>query len=497
MKKRQMYNSLSSLFKQLVVVVIGLILPRLIIRHYGSEANGLVVSITNFLSLITFAELGIGSVVKTALYKPLAEKNDVELSKIIVSASRFYHLIACVLIVYTLFLALFLSSFAPSPYDQTATAILVIAISINLLSKYMLGIIPRLLLTADRVVFIPSCFNIVQLIVNCIISVILILHGCSLVTVKLTSAVVLCIRPIILRIIVNRRYHLDYSVTYTEEPIQQKWNGVAQHVAAIVRDKTDVVVLTFFSSYSFVSVYFVYSFVSTAIEGIVDSLNSGLMSLLGHEYVKKDNRKNLLNLFSSIETYVHWLCSILFSCTLVLVNNFVILYTCHISDINYIYPLFGFLLVWAKFLQSIRLPYNYMVFAAGHYKQTQKSSMIEASINLIVSILLVMKYQLIGVAIGTILAMSYRTLYLVWYLEKHIIYRKVQYFIAHLFLDVLVIISVCFFYLFLKKFCVPSANWLIWVVISCVVFCFSFLLSSLVHFLFFRKDFLSIRSIFQ
>ena len=64
----------------------------------------------------------------------------------------------------------------------------------------------------------------------------------------------------------------------------------------------------------------------------------------------------------------------------------------------------------------LRLPYNAMVFAAGHYKQTQLSAIIEAVINIVVSVVLVSKWGLVGVAIGTFAAMTYRTLYLVLYL---------------------------------------------------------------------------------
>lgn len=58
---------------------------------------------------------------------------------------------------------------------------------------------------------------------------------------------------------------------------------------------------------------------------------------------------------------------------------------------------------------SIRLPYNTMVLAAGHYKETQLSAIIEAVLNIGISVIFVFRFGLYGVAIGTLVAMVYRT----------------------------------------------------------------------------------------
>ena len=79
-------NTISSLGYQLVNIICNFILPRLILGAYGSVVNGLVNSITQFLQVIGFLELGVGSVVQSALYKPLAEKNYESVSKVVASA---------------------------------------------------------------------------------------------------------------------------------------------------------------------------------------------------------------------------------------------------------------------------------------------------------------------------------------------------------------------------------------------------------------------------
>jgi len=73
-KKLLAFNTVSSLAYELTVIICGFILPRLILGSFGSEVNGLVNSINQFLAIIAFLELGVGSVVQSSLYKPLSQK---------------------------------------------------------------------------------------------------------------------------------------------------------------------------------------------------------------------------------------------------------------------------------------------------------------------------------------------------------------------------------------------------------------------------------------
>ena len=84
--KKAIKNIISSLLQQLTVIICGLILPRAIIGTYGSNVNGLISSITQFLSYITLLEAGIGTVIKSVLYKPIANKDKNQIEKILKSA---------------------------------------------------------------------------------------------------------------------------------------------------------------------------------------------------------------------------------------------------------------------------------------------------------------------------------------------------------------------------------------------------------------------------
>ena len=59
------YNTTTSLLLQLISIVSGFIVPRLILGTYGSNVNGLVNSVTQFLGVITLLDLGVGAVVQS------------------------------------------------------------------------------------------------------------------------------------------------------------------------------------------------------------------------------------------------------------------------------------------------------------------------------------------------------------------------------------------------------------------------------------------------
>lgn len=100
-------------------------------------------------------------------------------------------------------------------------------------------------------------------------------------------------------------------------------------------------------------------------------------------------------------------------------------------------PLFAILIVLAHTMHCYRLPYHIMVKAAGRYKETQKCYYVAALLNLVVSILAVKKWGLIGVAIGTLIAMIYQTIWMVIYNSKYLINETGKRFIKQMLINLL------------------------------------------------------------
>ena len=76
--------------------MLGFIVPRLMIKGYGSDVNGLVNTVTQIFTYMALLEAGIGQAARNALYKPFANKNQEEISTIASSAQHYYRRITVI-----------------------------------------------------------------------------------------------------------------------------------------------------------------------------------------------------------------------------------------------------------------------------------------------------------------------------------------------------------------------------------------------------------------
>ena len=482
-RKSIILNSLAGIVCQLTNIVCGFLLPAAILKAYGSAQYGLTNSINNFLGLITLCELGIGTVVQSSLYKPLAENDIYKVSCVMKSARRFFKIVASILFVYVVALC-GIYPFLIKEFDAPYIIFMIVALSINSFSTYYFGICSSLFLYASKKSFIPLGLQAIGAVISTTLALILIRAGFSLLFLKYATAMLLLFRPAVMYLYVKRNYSIDWNVTYTEEPIKQKWNGVAQHIASVVVDRTDVVVLTLFSNLQAVSIYGVYAMVVSNIRGIIESALSGIQAEMGDLYSR--NKIGELNgLFGKIEWIVHTIIIFLYTVTGIMITSFVAIYTRDVNDANYYVPLFSILIVIAYGGFSIQTIYKTIVKAAGQYKETQLASIVEAAINVVTSIVLVTRFGLPGVAVGTIMAMMFRLIYHVIYIHNNIIFRKYRYFFKQLFVDlctvgIIVIIS--------KFVTINDANYLTWCCSAVIVCALSAIVILLLNLIFYPKS---------
>ena len=97
---------ISGMVLQFFTLVSGFILPKIILTCFGSEVNGLVSSLNQFLSYITLVEGGITGVIIANLYKPIVEQDNNKISSVLVTADRFYKKIGALFIGYSVVLSI-------------------------------------------------------------------------------------------------------------------------------------------------------------------------------------------------------------------------------------------------------------------------------------------------------------------------------------------------------------------------------------------------------
>ena len=209
MKKKFALNTFTAFLLQVITIICNFILPRLYLQFYNSDTNGLIQSLSQFLGFISLCELGVGQVIQTSLYKPLAERNNLMISSVVSSGKRFFRQIAYVLSVYTAILVVFFPYLASVQFDRSYIATLILAMSLNYFAQYFFGIIDSLLLNADQRNYINSIAQIGTTILNTTLCIILIISGSSIQLVKLVSSSVLVMKPVLVHIYVKRNYEID------------------------------------------------------------------------------------------------------------------------------------------------------------------------------------------------------------------------------------------------------------------------------------------------
>lgn len=486
MKKKMILNTGASLLAQLVAVICGFVLPRLILEEFGSEINGLTQSIKQFLGVITFLDLGVGQVVRSALYRPLKNRDSGMLSAVMASGQSFYRRLACLLAVYTVALTLVYPLITAGEYDWIYTATLILAMGVSSFAQYYFGIVNEQLVHADQRGYVLFGLQILSNLLNLLICVVLIRLGASIQLVKLGASVVYLIRPFALHLYVRRRYAIDRKCRPEGEPIAQKWNGIAQHVSAVVLDGTDVIVLTFFSTLANVSVYSVYYMVITSLQQLYQSATAGIQSAVGALWAEDDPAAQN-RMFERTEPTLHFVTVFLFACAGLLIVPFVGVYTDGLKDADYIQPLFAGLLVLAYAIRCLRTPYNIWILAAGHYKQTQGCHIIAAAVNLILSVIAVWRWGLVGVAVGTLIAMIYQTGWMAWYNVRHLLRRPAGTVVKQFAVDALtagMIVAAC------RWFTLTQVSYLGWLWLAVKTGCVALAITIGMAFVFYRNIFL-------
>ena len=425
--KNAILNIAFSLILQIVSFARGLILPRVIIPAYGSDANGLISSITQFLAYISLLEAGVGSIFRTSLYKPLAKGDMDGISGIINEQKRFYRKIGIIFVFYVIALCAFYPLIAKTDVSQPYIVSLILILSVSTFTEYFVSLPYSSLLSADQKIRICYIVSIVYTITNILVSLFWIGLKADIRLIYLSMCVIGLLRPMFYTFYVKRHYKLNEKIQPDKAALNQRWNGMVHHFAYYIHTNTDTAILTVFVGTAMVSVYNVYGAIILGIEKIITSVSSGIAAGLGNLLESKDNEQidKTVNQFEFIQG---GLTTVLYTTTALLLIPFMRIYTSGMTDIEYIQPVFGYVLILAEAIYCFQCVYSTVSTTANKFKETQPGAILECVVNLIISLALVLmaKMGILGVAVGTVIGMLTRYIFEVIFLSKNVLYRPVS-----------------------------------------------------------------------
>lgn len=482
-------NIVFSIIMQISLIISGIIIPRLIIGTFGSEINGLVSSITQCLNFISFLEGGLTGVVMASLYKPLLKNDQNRIGAILNTTNSFYKKISIIFIVYSSILAIVYSCIYSNQYSFLYLSTLVLSISFGIYIQYCFSFALKTFLNADKKGYIVYITQSIIIMLNLILTVFVLTLYPNIHVIKVLESILFVIQPIAFNRFVKKHYDINYDMKKDNNLLKNRWSGFAINMSAYVHGNTDIVVLTIFSSFSIISVYTVYYMVVAALKKIVISVSSAMQSTIGRIYIS--NNKSDMNIkFGCYEYITFTLVFFLFTVALIMITPFVLIYTNDINDVNYNQPLFGYFLVISELIYLIREPYATVAYSANKFKELSKIAYFEAFLNIILSVFLVKKIGLIGVSVGTCIAMFVRTTWQILYTNRLLKRKNLV-----CFKKLLIFIMTGIIGIVLCSFIPLNNDCLLgWVISAFIVSSIMIVLLMIVSFLFYKNEFTFIKN---
>lgn len=489
--KTFMYNTISTGILQIITMIAGFIVPRIMLIYYGSEVNGLVSSITQFISYFNLVEAGLASAAIYALYKPISEKNYKGINEIISAAKNFYFKSGYIFIGLVIGLSIIYPFFVESELvSNIEIAFLVLVLGINGVLEFFTLAKYRVLLSADQKVYIISIATTIHIVINTIIVIILSMLNINIVLLRALATISIFIRTIILTIYCRKKYKfLNYSEKPNEAALNKRWDALFLQILGVVHTGTPIILITIIiRDLKIVSIYTIFNMVIAGINGVLSIFINGLYASFG-EIIAKNEIKTLQKAYSEFEFIYYILLSIVYSITFLMFMPFIKVYTFGISDINYNLPILGFLFVLNGLLYNIKTPQGMLVISAGLYKETKKQTIIQGILAIVLGAILAKYIGIYGVIIGSIISNLYRDVDLVMFIPKNVTKLDYRITIKRIFR---IFLSVFISTFLLKYIEFKSENLIEWMLLAFIVSVLVTMLSLILNFIFDKKEFLNV-----
>ena len=414
-------NILYGTLGQIIVLAISVITPLLVLENFGSEVNGLLRSTEQIFTYLSLLEAGIGYASLQALYKPVAEDDKNEVSAIMAATKIYYDRTG---FLYTIAIVLFAVVYPiivtnSLPYFLVVGIVLLGGLGGRLNYFYQAKYI--LLMQAEGYSFVTQRINIIINILINISKIVLLLSGCGILAVQASYFLMQVVRTVFYLFYVRKNYQdINFNIKPDFDAVSQKDAVFVHQISYMIFSSTDILLLTFLTQdLKIVSVYSIYIMIVNTLWTMVQSVAGGFDFRLGQIFAI--DKEQYCKLFHTFEILHLTLIFAVMSALYVVFLPFMSLYTRNVTDINYLNSWYPILFVLGPILNQGRNAENSSITFAGHFEQTKKYSIIETSINLLVSVGGIMLLGLPGALIGTISASIYRTVNVIWYCYNHII----------------------------------------------------------------------------
>lgn len=415
------WNSFSSAVLQIVTMITGMITPRVMLTVYGSDINGLITSIGQFISYFSLVEAGLAAATIYALYAPLANDDHDKINSIVTASKQFYIQSGFIFVALTAGLAALYPVFVKSDIlSRPEICILVLILGISGAMEFFTLAKYRAILTADQKTYIIALTSSLIIILNTLIILISAKLKLNVIIMRALVLMTVFLRSLILSLYVKKKYkYIRFNATPDKTALNKRWDALYQQLLGSAQNGAPVVLITFLSTLKQVSIYSIYSMVLSGLNGILGIFMSGLAASFG-EIIAKKEQTTLQKTYSDFEYAYYMLITIVYTVCFITIMPFIKIYTASVTDANYNLAIYGFLFTLNGLLYNIKTPQGMIVISAGLYKETRWRSTTQALLIVIPGIVLTHFFGVAGMMAALCLSNIYRTIDLLFFIPKYV-----------------------------------------------------------------------------
>ena len=416
-------NMIIGISCRLLILAMGVLLPRLVMLSFGSEANGLLNTVVQIFTYVALLEAGIGNATLNALYAPVAKEDRQETARIMASARRLYRKTTGIYMFCVVALSVILPFIIESEISKPTIAIVTFLQGVAGAAGYYITAVYKQLLAADGKYYYSENSQLLTHVISTAGKIVLIQLGADIIGLQILNFAVSCIGITYLHFVVRKQYPwLDMKNAPKDFVLKERSAFVVHEMAGTVFSCTDLIVVSSFCGLAASSVYTVYNLVYSSLQTLLSTVVSGTTYLVGQAYHKGE--EFFCKMYDVYDRLYICLVFSVMTVACALTESFIKLYTAGVTDAVYVDKYLPFLFALVAILSSCRMTASRAVSVAGHAKRTQGRAIIEAVINLVVSIVCVNLIGIYGVLVGTIVALLYRTTDLIIYANLKILKRS-------------------------------------------------------------------------
>lgn len=411
-KRNSIFNIIGSLGANFTAMIFNFLTQAVLIRTLGVEYSGINGLFTNILTMLSIAELGIGSTIIYKLYKPIAEED----KETIKSWMKFYKICYRFIALIVTIIGLFLIPFVPNIIGEVTIRESIIMLYLICLLDTVLSYLmtyKRSLLYADQKNYIINFVHIGYTIFMNVAQIILLVVTKEYVYFIIIKLVFRILENIILNRIVNKKYPyiLEKSENISKSESKDLFSRVKaillQKISFVINKGIDNITISMIMGVVSVGYYTNYNLIVAAIGNIIYQIVSSMTASVGNLLTENNVEKSYdvykkLNMFNSFLTAI---AMVGFTCV---ATPFISIW---VGKEFILSNLILFSFTYYIYVDSVRRSITMYKEAAGICKEDQFMYVIMTIINLVFSIILCKLIGLAGVILGTAISYTFLIVY--------------------------------------------------------------------------------------